>query len=407
MTKRRHDTTGTVLDWGPACCDSNCMHVATREGLQVDRNGGTDGARSVRVAGRSFQVTPVYDTFWRFAAARQQVYMKRVLGQPGPWTEDPILAAHRFTNAYRASDRVSQYLIQQVIYDRDRNWEDTFLRVLLFKVFNKVSTWKTLVAECGEPTAASFDPQAYDELLTERFARGHRLYSAAYVMAPPALGAARKHTNHLRLLERALQAGVPARVQGAGSMDRAFQELKTLPGVGDFLAYQFLIDLNYSSHLQFDESDFVVPGPGARDGIRKCFGPASRGLEADIIAYMTEVQEREFERLGLPFQDLWGRRLQLIDCQNLFCEVDKYARVAHPNVSGVSGRSRIKQRFTATIEAVTSWFPPKWGLNDRLPSVQTSEALSSSCDQLALWTSSTGRAPGLETAVNEPAAGAL
>ena len=31
---------------------------------------------------------------------------------------------------------------------------------------------------------------------------------------------------------------------------------------------------------------------------------------------------------------LRGRRLQLIDCQNLFCEVDKYAVVAHPGVRG-------------------------------------------------------------------------
>ena len=41
-----------------------------------------------------------------------------------------------------------------------------------------------------------------------------------------------------------------------------------------FLAYQYLIDLNYAAGLGFSEMDFVVPGPGARDGIRKCFGPA-------------------------------------------------------------------------------------------------------------------------------------
>ena len=53
----------------------------------------------------------------------------------------------------------------------------------------------------------------------------------------------------------------------------------------------------------------------------------------------------ESDRLGLEFRSLWGRRLQLIDCQNLFCEVDKYARVRHPEVVGVSGRTRIKQKY--------------------------------------------------------------
>jgi hypothetical protein len=58
--------------------------------------------------------------------------------------------------------------------------------------------------------------------------------------------------------------------------------------------------------------------------------------------------------------------LQLVDCQNLFCEVDKYARVAHPQVSGLSGRTRIKQRFRPAPEPLRAWFPPKWGLNPRV-----------------------------------------
>jgi len=66
----------------------------------------------------------------------------------------------------------------------------------------------------------------------------------------------------------------------------------------------------------------------------------------------------------LPFRNLWGRRLQLIDCQNLFCEVDKYARVRHPEVAGLSGRSRIKQVFEASSDRLSVWYPPKWGLNE-------------------------------------------
>jgi hypothetical protein len=37
-----------------------------------------------------------------------------------------------------------------------------------------------------------------------------------------------------------------------------------------------------------------------------------------------------FQHFGLKPVTLFGRRLHSIDCQNLFCEVDKYARVAHP-----------------------------------------------------------------------------
>src|SRR4051812_44983673 len=57
----------------------------------------------------------VYDTYWKFAAERQEVFFRRLAGGRGPWTSDPVLNEFKFTNAYRASDRVSQYLIRHVI----------------------------------------------------------------------------------------------------------------------------------------------------------------------------------------------------------------------------------------------------------------------------------------------------
>jgi hypothetical protein len=80
---------------------------------------------------------------------------------------------------------------------------------------------------------------------------------------------------------------------------------------------------------------------------------------------MADHQEDEFSRLGLPFGGLWGRPLHAIDCQGLFCETDKYCREAVPELP--SARKRIKARFTATPEPVQLFFPPKWGINDRLP----------------------------------------
>jgi hypothetical protein len=305
----------------------------------------------------------VFDTYWRFAAERQAIYSARLTGSPGPWTTDPILRNHRFTNPYRAADRVSQYAIRNVIYRGRQDFEEVVFRTLLFKFFNKVETWELIEAAVGSPTWDTFDLEEYDRVLSEAFASGRRLYSAAYVMAPPQLGAVRKHTNHLRLLELMMSGGFVDQLAEAPSMSMAFALLREQPALGNFLAYQLLIDLNYSAGLRFDEMDYVVAGPGARDGIRKCFGVQATGVEADVIRYMSETQEEHFERLGLDFGGLRGRRLQLVDCQNLFCEVDKYARVAHPTVAGISGRTRIKQRFHPVAHPLTAWFPPKWGIN--------------------------------------------
>lgn len=89
--------------------------------------------------GRVLRTSPVFDTYWRFACERQEMFMRRVHGATPPWTEDPILGAHRFTNTYRASDRVSQYLIRRVIYEGSQKPEEVVFRTILFKLFNRMT----------------------------------------------------------------------------------------------------------------------------------------------------------------------------------------------------------------------------------------------------------------------------
>jgi hypothetical protein len=118
-----------------------------------------------------------------------------------------------------------------------------------------------------------------------------------------------------------------------------------------------------------------MAGPGAKEGIGKCFSELGGLSESDIIRYMVDVQEMEFDRLGLKFQTLWGRPLKLIDCQNLFCEVAKYSRVSHPDIVGSSGRTRIKQKYKPNTQPIMYWFPPKWEINHLIKQPVKSTAL--------------------------------
>ena len=333
---------------------------------------GHERVRSVRLpGGRQLVVTPVFDTYWRFATQRQEIFMRRVLGEPEPWTQDPILLRHRFTNAYRASDRVSQYLIGNVLYAGSQSAKEVFFRCLLFKIFNRIDTWEYLASKIGPPRSSEFSLKRYSRVLDSRMAEGHSIYSAAYIMPSPPFGEVRKHANHLALLESMLSQGMHEKIVAAKSLVDAFNILLSCPSFGNFLAFQFTIDLNYSSILNFQESEHVVAGPGARDGIRKCFLDTGGLSESELIRAMADIAPREFERLDLTFRDLWGRPLQPIDCQNLFCEVDKYARIAHPDIPGRTGRTRIKQRFAPLKAALPQWYPPKWKLT---PGVRISRA---------------------------------
>lgn len=325
--------------------------------------------------------TAAYETYWRFAVERQLVFFRRLGNTPPPWTMDPIIDRYKFTNAYRASDRVSQFLIRNVIYAAGFDAQDTFFRIVLFKLFNKIETWRLLEEKVGRISWSTYSFKDYDQVLSDAMARGARIYSAAYIMPSGRLKAGiepKKHRFHLRLLEQMMSNSVYRRLSDARSMREAFSLLRSYTSIGDFLAYQFVTDVNYSELTSFSETEFVQPGPGALDGIRKCFSSLGGLTEVEIIRFMADRQESEFKRLGLAFPSLWGRRLQLIDCQNLFCEVSKYSRVKHPDIIGVSDRKRIKQHFSPATDRLDVWYPPKWGLNDLIAADPSGSKLNAS-----------------------------
>jgi hypothetical protein len=318
----------------------------------------------------------VFDAYWHFAAERQRIYISRLAGEQAPWTDDPILSTFKFCNAYRASDRVSQYLIREVIYaDPAADPEDLLLRIVLFRLFSKPETWELLEAGAGV-NRKSLRRGQLAEILDAEALRGRKLYTGAFILcATRAYGHQRKHRNHLALLEEMMApGGLSSSVAGAASIGKLYEALRRYPLIGPFMAYQLAIDINYSELCDFDESEAAVAGPGALRGIAKCFSTCGDWDPERVILWMTERQDQEFERLGIKFPGLFGRPLQAIDIQNLFCEVDKYSRVAFPELK--SDRSRIKSRFAASGNLPVPFFPPKWGLDP--------PALPLGSDQLAL-----------------------
>ena len=322
-------------------------------------------------AARRSQPKPskLYPVLWQFAVERQRVYLRRLAGEPPPWTDDPVLSAYRFTNAFRAADRVSQYLIRMAHEDPFASDETLFLRTLLFKIFNRIDTWEHIVDRLGPPVAFRFDYDACADLLSDRLRAGTPVYSAAYIMPSGGKRTGRggpKHRMHLHLVRDMVTYGLPQRLTQTKSLEDAYQMLIGWRTLGPFLAFQYAIDLNYTPLMSHSETDFVAAGPGARDGLWKCFDSIGDYTLAEAILWLTDRQEEEFKRYGLRFDGLWGRPLQPIDVQNLLCEVSKYTRVSHPEIEGRSGRTRIKQRFKPVGPLLKPFFPPKWGLSRRI-----------------------------------------
>ena len=311
-----------------------------------------------------------YEAYWHFAAERQRIFFCRQAGEPGPWTSDPILQNNKFCNAYRASDRVSQFLINNVIYtDLSPTPEDTIFRTLLFRLFNRIETWALVLdAHDGTPEWRDGWPQRahLSKLLTEARNRKQAVFGGAYMIPPPGGVFGRtfeaKHDGYLELVNFLMQQLLP-KVHTFKSLKGLYEFLHDQPLIGNFMAYQLATDLNYSDIWQFDENSFTMAGPGAERGIEKCFAAWGPSYE-HVIMWMVDHQEQELRHLGYdPTQVwLWGRPLKAIDCQNLFCETDKYCRVKHPALT--SNRTKIKARFgSPNPEKIQYFYPPHWQIN--------------------------------------------
>ena len=309
----------------------------------------------------------VYRRYWAFASERQRIFEARLAGLSAPWTNDAILGSYRFCNVFRAADRVSQHLIRHAAFgEPSADVDDIFLRVVLHRLFSRATTWELLHDQLGAIDAKTFDTDSYGAVLDRALEQGQRIYTNAFILcATPAYGFNRKHRNHLALLRAMLEDGVPDKIATAQSLEEVYLELRNWPLMGPFMAYQLAVDLNYSPIIAFSEDEFVVPGPGAERGMAKVFVDLGGLTPAEAIMWLVEQQHLIEERLGIVAPSLFGRALHAIDCQNLLCEVDKYCREAFPALT--SNRSRIKQRFVIDPEPYRLFFPPDWGVNDRIP----------------------------------------
>ncbi|KAG1753958.1 uncharacterized protein EDB91DRAFT_1100894 [Suillus paluster] len=309
---------------------------------------------TVTVRGQTFEPTPVFDTFWRFAAERHAITEKRLKGLPAPWTDDPILQIYPFCNTYRVLDRVSQYIIAEVIEKGSQDPTELVFRILLFSTFTSINTYETLRGAIKPLTWSTYERANYERVLRRLYDDKVAIYTGAYQKPAPNLGFVENFMNHLALVEVLMQE-LPTQCEKAEYVADVFDWLCTFKSMGDFTGYQLVLNLSYSSVLNFSDYDFVVVGVGSRRGLQRCFkGQIPHACEVDIIRWMQLTQAEHFSRLNLKFNGLGprARPIMLCDVEHILCEVDKYVRkLATPSrrpfhPSGTLAKMRLPKAWT-------------------------------------------------------------
>jgi hypothetical protein len=304
------------------------------------------------------QTKNLYEEFWNFASERQNVFYKKLKSGTPPYTNDTVLNKYKFCNAYRVLDRVSQYLLKNVIYNgKIYSGQDTVFRIVFFKIFNLPSTWEYLINNIGDITLENFNINKISILLSD-LQKIQPIYNSAYIScANKVFGYDKKHDNHLHLLHKMfIEDKVADKILKCKDMENAFNILVSFPLIGNFMAYQLVTDINYSDTVDFTEDSFTVAGPGSKRGIQKIFNTTKH--YEDYITKAYNEQGAQFKKYNLDFRFLGNRKLQLIDIQNLFCEFDKYCRKTHPEI--ISNRKEIKKKYLENNKKIDYMLPPKW-----------------------------------------------
>jgi len=260
-------------------------------------------------------------TFENFVKERHRIWERRMAGEPGPWTKDPILRSHKFTNVFRILDPGSQFLLTDLFGAADL--KTVLLRCFLYRHTNLPSAWRAYRESVGMyPTWEHLD---HLESWWLEYAIDHRVFSGAYMIYPQSsTPGTNKISSVIALTDRLFGEDdiMPDFVKAYTQRDR-FAVLRRNKGVADFMSMQILTDWGYSPGQYDRENDFIVPGPGAIKGA-KYIAPGEKAERVVRWAHEMLLDDPECPTIEMPTGYL--RKPSLMDVQNTLCEFSKYMR---------------------------------------------------------------------------------
>ena len=282
----------------------------------------------------------VFKDYLHFVAERHKIWEARQRGEPGPWTDDPVLQGRKFTNVFRALDWGSQFLINELfryVYPNDVSMRDIVVRAFLYRYTNRPDPWEFYYEYHGRyPRTVDLD--AVEETWELFRTHGGGVFGNAYTMFSGAENKGMSRVEWLLGLARQYFTPdspndvIPALVKTSSVAER-LAILQTVPRCADFMSMQVATDIGYSSALPSDENEIILAGPGAKRGIA-AFAPGEDPVA--VIHYVRDALPGwlgdDTPRIILP--DGRERFPSLLDVQNTFCELSKYLRYKYKPGAG-------------------------------------------------------------------------
>jgi hypothetical protein len=278
------------------------------------------------------------NVFFKFVYDRQMVWYNRFCKNINCWTLDQILKTYKFCNVYRELDKGTNYLIQKLKGTTKR--EFIFINVVFYRFFNKYNLYEELNIPIIEKWNFLLTKKLFNRF-NKLKKKGISIFNNAYLISGNKTNEP-KHVFILKQLENNLCKENLKKIQKKIDLSKTPQEsleaIKTIPLVGNFLAYEIWTDLTYFSFFKqkWTDNDFVNVGPGAKWGLEIIYGKLSNREFLDKIYFLYEKQKKYLDNINtnLRWKDICYKDcftnypyLSLRNIEHSLCEFRKYIRL--------------------------------------------------------------------------------
>ncbi len=236
-----------------------------------------------------------------------------------PYSNDFLMANTRYCNVRREDDKVTRWVAKHwrtphasdplltlgMVAARMINWPPTLLR-LGFPTEN-FTGW----AESAKKQIRNFDGKSWTAAYTISTC-GRAMQKEDYVFDHVLAQVARRSWDF-----------------SGDDLEAGYCQLRTVDGLGSFLAAQVVADLkNTPGHPLAEAPDWwswSAPGPGSLRGLQAFYGGTYRGR--NITANLYPHATREAADLTFPLLHRYVGQLHMQDFQNCLCEFSKFIRM--------------------------------------------------------------------------------
>lgn len=271
------------------------------------------------------------DTLRYFVRERETIRQLREQGHPAPWTNDEILQKYRFCNVRRRDDRVSRWLQDHVLLEK--NIEYDLKSFLLFAALCRWVNWPPTIQailDAGLYPKHRIDFKKIGKLI-DKLSKKDKVWTGAYMIRAPKRGGKKGKFVAEEVVGKCLKGILPALTtlltdtSPGPSYQAVWATLRKAPNYGSFMAGQIAGDLTYTPLLRsaIDLPTWAPMGPGSVRGFNRLMGfepLRKRPTEELWLEKLAEWREIIIHATG---QD----GLTALDAQNCLCELDKYLRV--------------------------------------------------------------------------------